>query len=140
VLALKLQETKTDKLRKSLYNISRQTGREVKYQQDMDKLARGVLFSVPIITPEEIAMIKLKKIREKEKIRNIIYEKFNPDIVGELTGLKGDELTEFMVFCNFSEKYLFETNQYHILVKMLEKLEEFKKLKESRLFFELNYG
>jgi hypothetical protein len=140
VLALKLQETKTDKLRKSLYDISRQIGGEVKYQQDMDKLARGVIYSVPILTPEEIAMIKLKKIREKEKIRNIIYEKFNPDIVGELTGLEGDELIEFMVFCNFSEKYLLETNQYYILVKVLEKLEKFKKLKESRLFFELNYG
>jgi hypothetical protein len=140
VLALKLKETKTDKLRKSLYDISRQTGREVKYQQEMDKLARGVLYSVPILTPEEIAMIKLKKIREKEKIRNIIYEKFNPDIVGELTGLEGDEITEFMVFCNFSEKYLLETNQYYILVNVLEKFEEYRKLKESCLFYELNYG
>jgi hypothetical protein len=137
VLALKLPETRTDKLRKSLYDISRQTGKEVKYQQDMDKLARGVLYSIPILSPEEIEMIKLKKIKEKEKINNIIYEKFNPEIVGDLTGLEGDELIEFMVFCNFSEKYLLETNQYYILVRVLEKLEEFKKLKKSNLY--LNY-
>jgi hypothetical protein len=140
VLALKLPETQTDKLRKSLYDVSRQVGAEVKYQQDMDKLARGVLYSVPILTREEIEMIKLKKIKEKERIRNIIYEKFNPDIVGELTGLEGDELIKFMVFCNFNEKYLLETNQYYILEKVLEKYEEFKRLKNSCLFLELNYG
>jgi len=135
VLALKLPDTRTDKLRKSLYDISRQTGKEVKYQQDMDKLSRGVLYSVPILTPDEIAMIRLKKIKEKEKIKNIIYEKFNPEIVGELTGLNGDELIEFMVFCNFSEKFLMVTNQYYILVRVLEKLEEFKKFRKSSLYF-----
>ncbi|UCH13095.1 MAG: carboxypeptidase-like regulatory domain-containing protein [Bacteroidales bacterium] len=137
VLALKLPETRAGKLRKYLHDLSRKEGKEIKYQQEMDKLAEGraVLMSVPILTPEEIAMIKLKKIIEKEKIQNIIYEKYNRKIVADVTGLKGEELTEFMVFCNFSEEYLFETNQYDIMVRVLEKLEIYKKLKDSGFNF-----
>lgn len=136
VLALKLPETRTDKLRKYLHGLSRKLGKEIKFQQEMDKLAKGgVLFSAPILTPEEIAMIKLKKIKEKEKIQKIIYEKFNREIVADVTGLKGDELTEFMVFCNFGEKYLLKTNQYDIMVRVLEKFEVYKKLKNSGFNF-----
>jgi hypothetical protein len=136
VLALKLPETKTDKLRKYLRDLSKKTGKEVKYQQEMDKLTQGgVLFSVPILSPEEKEMIKLKKILEKEKVQKIINEKFNREIVADLTGLKEEDLTEFIVFCNFSEKFLLETNQYDILVKVLEKLELYKKLKNSGFNF-----
>jgi hypothetical protein len=136
VIALRLPETRTDKLRKYLQDLSKKTGKEVKYQQEMDKLTRGgVLFSVPILSPEEKEMIKLKKILEKEKVQKIINEKFNREIVADLTGLKEEDLTEFIVFCNFSEKYLLETNQYDILVKVLEKLELYKKLKNSGFNF-----
>ena len=137
VLALKLPETRTGKLRKYLHELSRKAGKEIKYKQEMDKLAEGqaVLFSVPILTPEEIAMIKLKKIIKKEKIQNIIYEKYNREIVADVTGLKGEKLTEFMVFCNFSEEYLLETNQYDIMVRVLEKLEVYKTLKDSGFNF-----
>ncbi len=137
VLALKLPETRAGKLRKYLHELSRKEGKEIKYQQEMDKLAEGrlVIASVPILTPEEIAMIKLKKIIEKEKIQNVIYEKYNRKIVAGVTGLKDEELTEFMVFCNFSEEYLLETNQYDIMVRVLEKLEVYKKLKDSGFNF-----
>ena len=137
VLALKMPETRTDKLRIYLHGLSRKVGKEIKYQQEMDKLAEGkaVLYSIPILTPEEIAMIKLKNIIEKEKIQKIVYEKFNREIVADVTGLKGEELTEFIVFCNFSEKYLLITNQYDIMVRVLEKFEVYKKLKNSGFNF-----
>ena len=136
VLALKLPETETDKLRKYLHDLSKKTGKEVKYRQEMDKLTQGgVLFAVPILTPEEIQMIKLKEILKKEKIQKIIDEKFNREIVADITGLKGEDLTEFIVFCNFSENYLLETNQYDILIKVLEKLEAYKKLKNNGFNF-----
>jgi len=136
VLALRLPETRTGQLRKYLRDLSKKTGKEVKYQQEMDKLTQGgVLYAIPIRTPEEIEMVKLKKILEKEKVRKIIDEKFNRNIVADVTGLKGEDLTEFMVFCNFSEKYLLETNQYDILIKVLEKLQVYKKLKNSGFNF-----
>jgi len=132
VLALRLPETRTDKLRKYLYDLSKKTGKEVKYRQEMDKLTQGgVLYAIPIRSPEEIEMIKLKKILEKEKVQKIIDEKFNREIVADVTGLKDEDLTEFIVFCNFSEKYLLDTNPYDILIKVLEKLEVYKKLKNS---------
>jgi hypothetical protein len=132
VLALRLPETRTDKLRKYLYELSKKTGKEVKYRQEMDKLTQGgVLYAIPIRSPEEIEMIKLKKILEKEKVQKIIDEKFNREILADVTGLKDEDLTEFIVFCNFSEKYLLDTNPYDILIKVLEKLEVYKKLKNS---------
>ncbi len=132
VLSLKLPKTQTDVLRESLQKICREVAQEVEYNRKMDQLTQGGnLLSVPILTPEEIEMLKLKVILEKEKIQKVIAEKYNRNIVGELTGLKHDELTEFMVFCNFSEEFLLESNQYDILIKVLEKLEEFKKKKFS---------
>ena len=132
VLSLKLPKTQTDVLRESLQKICREVAQEVEYKRKMDMLTQGGnLLTVPILTPEEIEMIKLKKILDKEKIQKVIAEKYNRDIVGELTGLKDDELTEFMVFCNFSDEFLLETKQYDILIRVLEKFEEYKKKKIS---------
>lgn len=132
VLSLKLPKTRTDILRESLQKISKEVAMEVEYNRQMDKMTQGgVLMCAKILTPEEIQMIKLGKILEKEKIQKAIEEKYNRTIVGDVTGLEDKELTEFMVFCNFSDEFLLESTQYNILIKVLEKLKEFQKLKNS---------
>lgn len=139
VLSLELPETKTDILRKNLQKISKDVAMEVEYNRRMDKLTQGGnLLSVPILSPEEIQMLKLKEILEKEKVQKAIAEKYNRTIVGEVTGFKDKELTEFMVFCNFSDEFLLGSTQYDILIKVLEKLKEFKKIKYSGFNTDIN--
>lgn len=140
ILSLKLPETRTDKLRKSLQKAAREEAMEVEYVRRMDKLTQGGnLLTIPILSPDEKQMLVLKKIKEEEKTKKVIAEKFNRAFIGEITELEGDELTEFMVFCNFSDEYLLDATRYEILIKVLEKLKEFKKLKYSGFNFDFDH-
>ncbi len=77
-----------------------------------------------------------KKAKEKRKMHEIdgnrfrnheIQQKFNRQYVGELTGLKGDTLTNFILYCDFDKEWLFKTDQYMIAETIMIKLLEFKK-------------
>jgi hypothetical protein len=50
-----------------------------------------------------------------------IDQKYNREIVGNLTGLKDDKLTVFMAWCNFSKDYLIIASEYDIALKIKEK-------------------
>ncbi len=62
---------------------------------------------------------------QKERDR-VIHSKFNRGLVGDLTQLDGDELTEFIAFCNFGEDYLYETDLYTIIEDLYAKLDEYQ--------------
>ena len=129
---LKLPKTETEKLRESLHDIAVEIGKEARYQLAMEKAARGGnLFSADILSPEEVQRLKLKEIMKEERIQGVIDKKFNRQIVSDLTGLKDVELDDFMLFCKLDRKFLLKSNQYDILVKVLEKFEEFKQLKKN---------
>ena len=77
-----------------------------------------------------------KKAKEKRKMYRInksrfrtfeIQQKYNRDYVSALTNLNGDELTNFIMYCDFSEEFLFEGSQCQISEAILAKLAEFKK-------------
>lgn len=67
-----------------------------------------------------------KKIHNLKERQRVIDAKFNRVLVGELTQLDGDELTEFIALCNFSEEYLYETDLNRIIEALYAKLEEFQ--------------
>lgn len=77
-----------------------------------------------------------KRAKEARKYHQIVstsrsqyraYEKFSRDWVAEETGLQGDELTDFMQYCDYSVEYLKDTPLYIIRENMLAKLETFAK-------------
>ena len=65
----------------------------------------------------------LRQKTKEQKIRS----KYNKEIVGSLTGLEGEELEEFMEFCNFTEKELLNKTGYEILKEVKQKYQSFKK-------------
>lgn len=90
------------------------------------------IVSIAIRTPEEKERIKLAKIKQKEQVRDQVYEKFNPLIVKKITGLSDDDLIiEFMQFCDFKDSYLLEVNEYDLTERIAAKFELFKKKKED---------
>ena len=129
---LKLPETKTDRLRHNLERSSLEEGKEAKYQLAMKKAAEGGnLIAAPILSAQDIERIKLKELIKEEKIQADIDKKYNRKMVGNLTGLKDLELDEFMLFCKFNLKYLQFASEYDIMVKVLEKFNEFKEMKKK---------
>ena len=55
----------------------------------------------------------------------IIGEKFNSEIVSQITGLKDDELIKFMSFCNFSRDFLLNSSVETIRRAIRQKFAEF---------------
>lgn len=78
-----------------------------------DKVQVG--FNFYIKTKEEKSLIKLQKILDHQLKQKIIREKFNEENVGELTGLQGQELKDFMDYCRLSEEFLLNASEYDIL-------------------------
>ncbi len=70
---------------------------------------------------------KLYKI-EKSRFRSYeIDQKYNREYVSALTKLDGDDLTNFMMFCDFSEDFLYRSTQFEIGRAVLAKLADFQK-------------
>lgn len=69
---------------------------------------------------------KYHQITQKESITYRVNQKFTRDFVQNATGLEGDELTNFIYFCDYSLDYLDRTPLYLIREDMLAKLDKFQ--------------
>jgi hypothetical protein len=125
--------TKRDILADELAEVSRQVAREAYEKAMAEQHLDGVsLLSVPILTPEEKERLVLAEIIKKEKVHDQVYQKFNPVVVKKVTGLTDDDrIIEFMVYCNYSDSYLLNVNDYDLMVDIVRKFEMFKKKKEA---------
>ncbi len=123
--------TKTGKLAEHLAEVSRTEGKEA-YDE---ALARGELkmpgAGIPILTPDEKERLVLAEIIKEEKIRDQIYMKYNPVVVKKITGLTDEDVIEFMIYCDFSDEYLLEVNEYDLMVSIARKFEMFKRKKQE---------
>jgi hypothetical protein len=132
-IALDQEETLSENLNNYSAGISRNVAVEAYEKAMAERKLDGITFaSVPILTPEEKERIKLGKIKSKEAIRDQVYQKFNPRLVKEVTGLTDDdEIIAFMIYCDFPDKYLLEENEYEIMTRIAVKYELFKRKKED---------
>ncbi len=71
---------------------------------------------------------KMHEINQQAFKRNRVEMKFNRAWVGEVTGLQGDVLTDFISFCDYDVSYLDKTPLYMIQEDLLGKLEEFQQI------------
>ena len=117
-----------------------------KMQDDMHKylgvlpkhpLAQNGQMSIPLGSPvtavymlfskEGKALRRLALAKERDKVFLLTYQKFNRDIVSQVTGLTGNLLDQFMVFCHPDDEFLLRANEYEIHHKILDDFEKFKK-------------
>ena len=74
---------------------------------------------------------KLARLIEKEKFEKEIAYKYSPLIVSGITGYSGLQLYVFMDFCDFSMKFLRESDRYVIRDAVLEKQKIFESQEEK---------
>lgn len=81
------------------------------------------------ITPLGKGIDREKAFKEKmsnlKKRERVINAKFNRVLVGDLTQLEGDELSEFIALCNFSDEYLYESDLSTIVEALYAKLDDY---------------
>ncbi|MGM0496684.1 MAG: hypothetical protein ACQESJ_02080 [Bacteroidota bacterium] len=85
-----------------------------------------VSFLYDVFSGNRKERMKYNEILSKETKKQKIRSKYNKEIVGNLTGLEGEELGKFMEFCNFSDKELLNKTGYEILKKVKQKYQIFK--------------
>jgi len=121
-IELQRPKTKIEILTENLAGISMIEGKAA-YDRGEPPLA-----GIPIRSPEEKERIALKKIMEKEQIKEQVYLKFNPEVIKKVTGLTDDrDILEFMTFCDFSDEYLLEINEYDLADQIGLKFEVYKR-------------
>jgi hypothetical protein len=132
-VTLNKPKTQTEQLADRLAEWSEKAGAEgyEKYQQNRER--NGItLLTIPIRSRDDKERIALAGIMEKEKVRNRIYQKFNPEVIKKVTGITEDhEIIEFMVFCDFDDQYILDVNQYTLMEQIALRFELFKRKKRA---------
>jgi hypothetical protein len=80
---------------------------------------------------QEQSIKKYQAIKKYEPKQKIINAKYNAQKVQYVTGLKGDKLTKFVLYCHFSNDYLLDVSEYELIDVILKKLLEFKAKEDS---------
>jgi hypothetical protein len=80
-----------------------------------------------MFSKEGKSMRRVAAAKERDRVFLLTYQKFNRDIVGQITGLTGYLLDQFMVFCRPGDEFLLIANDYEIHKKVLADFERFKK-------------
>lgn len=68
---------------------------------------------------------KMQHILKKKHLTTTAYTKFNRQWVGDNTQLKGDKLTSFIEYCDFSVEYLAKSTLFEIHQRMMALLPDF---------------
>ena len=68
---------------------------------------------------------KMQQISKNKNVTTKARQKFTREWVGEMTKLKGDQLTDFIAFCKFTPTYIAKTELYMIHERMMTLLDDF---------------
>lgn len=76
---------------------------------------------------------KYIELEKEAKVNDQVREKYNKEIVKNLTGLKDDEVVRFMKFCDFKKEYILSLDEYKLYSEIVLRLDDFKKLQKDSL-------
>ncbi|HEX3008078.1 MAG TPA: hypothetical protein VHO90_10730 [Bacteroidales bacterium] len=85
-----------------------------------------------LASKEGKSMRKLAKEQEKDRDVESYKDKYSPDVVSRLTGLKDLELEKFMKYCSISVNLIKESTEYDIAALILEYYRKYKIEQEAK--------
>lgn len=94
----------------------------------------GFSLGSPISSVVNIFSKEAKELRKYERVmkdyprQKTINEKYNMEVVEQITGLKDEDLNKFMLFCKISDDYILTANDYEIVVAVHNCYKEFVSL------------
>lgn len=81
---------------------------------------------VNVFSKEAKELRKYQKVLKEAPRQKTLHEKYNIEIVEEITGLKDEELNQFMLFCKIPEDYILKANDYEIILAVNACFKEFQ--------------
>ena len=94
--------------------------------------SRGAGFQFPYKSKDEK---QRRKVAALEKKYNLIQPKFNDELITNLTGLKGEDIYDFINYCNFDEGFLIHSTEYEVIEQVQLYWERYKKVMNFRKEF-----
>lgn len=73
---------------------------------------------------------KLQKLKDEQHIKNVLYSKFDREMICEILGVEKSEIEEILRHCNYSKKFISEANDLQILEAITQCYSEYKVLKK----------
>lgn len=130
VLNYRVPETQTDYLREHLHmsaaTAALEADRERIIKDKMNGGNSGFGFTSPLGAGVNREKERMAKLRELKRRQYIINQKFNRELVANITKLHGDTLTQFIAYCDFSEEYLYRTNSFSIVEAIYQKFSAYQ--------------
>tara|TARA_S200000501_G_C20741008_1_gene707310 strand:+ start:188 stop:940 length:753 start_codon:yes stop_codon:yes gene_type:complete len=75
-----------------------------------------------------VQMRKLKRMREDDKIKNLLVSKFDRQVLIQLLGIKRQDIDEILRNCNYSDAFMNESNDLQVLEAISKCYEEYRLL------------
>lgn len=82
-----------------------------------------------VFSKEAKELRKYGKVLKDAPKQKALNEKYNLEVVKEITGLKDEELNQFMHFCKIPEDYILKANDYEIILAVNACYKEFLETK-----------
>jgi hypothetical protein len=86
----------------------------------------GIQIPLPIHTHREKQLKKILRQQKIDELNKKAEQKFNKQLVSNITKLEGEELDEFMKYCSFDRDFILKTTEYEMIVIIQDIFEEYK--------------
>ncbi len=86
----------------------------------------GIRIPLPISTHREKQLRMIAEQKKIDELNKIADKKFNKKLVADITQLEGQELDEFMNYCNFERNFVLSTSEYELIIIIQDIFKEYK--------------
>ena len=76
---------------------------------------------------------KLKKLKEEDKLRDIMEEKFSREILMEYMGMSRKDLNDLLKECNYSNRFIRKASDLQVIEAVLECYESYNAIKKGKV-------
>ena len=113
-LNLDPSDEKTDRVREYLSNLGTAEAIKADRERAVKDKMNGFGYSTGMggFNKEKMMLEKVARLKKRDEIINA---KYNRELVEGITQLSGDELSRFIVYCKFSDEYLYQTDLFTII-------------------------
>ncbi|MEA3452203.1 MAG: hypothetical protein U9Q83_09930, partial [Bacteroidota bacterium] len=95
----------------------------------------GIRIPLPIFTHREKQLKKIKAQQKIDILEQQAKQKYNKQLVSDITKLKGKELDKFMKYCTLDRDFILRTSEYELIIIINDIFLEYQLLLQNKLNF-----
>ena len=113
------------------YEIGRPQGKE--YTSALNAVFNPIDFWYNKLGKRPKELRKLKKLKEEDKLRDIMEEKFSREILMEYMDMSRKDLNDLLQECNYSNRFIRKASDLQVIEAVLECYESYNALKQGKV-------